>query len=84
MTEWEGGESCSFKNEWLDGCKLDRESLRNQQCDTQKTERNRIYYVLTKGDVRCVLQGAPEGPAATEEEQAGEMLWSFLIDFNLS
>lgn len=27
--------------------------------------------------------GAPECPAATEE-QAGEMLWSFLIDFNLS
>lgn len=83
MTGWEGEKSCSFKNEWLDGCKLHRESLKNQQCDTTETEKNRIYCVLTKGDVRCGLGGAPEGPAATEE-QAGEMLWSFLIDFNLS
>lgn len=28
--------------------------------------------------------GSPEGLAATEEEQAGEILWSFLTDLNLS
>lgn len=33
----------------------------------------------------CVGGGvAPEGTAATEEEQAGEMIRSLLIDFNLS
>lgn len=28
-----GEKLCSSKNEWLDGCKLYRESLKNQQCD---------------------------------------------------
>lgn len=32
----------------------------------------------------CWGGGAPEGTAATEEEQAGEMIRSLLIDFNLS
>lgn len=68
-----GGESC-FKNEWWDGCELDWESGKSAHAES---EQSRIYYLLTKGDVRCWGGASPEGPAATENKQAGEMIWPF-------